>query len=290
MNAEFTFKPIGFSWVAIHPEPLGIINFIGDFFWGNFPNIFYNYLLKELFNQKYTIIARTRRITIDHWSVINDLIQEKNNFNFFENIYLEAKKLNYQTQLYQQSCSSKQANVFWLGHGQGCKYIALLEIISNFSNKNYQIFAQEYLGRKKYLEILKILPDNNIDNLAINNQPSIFLSPIILNYQKTNIVNFFPKIFKYFLPINPTSEQIYNFIKYSHLFNYTAIIGFEQDKIAQKTVEWLKQELPQQINSLLCQQIVGTHSLPISCYPECHHLTEIIIKFIDTLKIRIENQ
>jgi hypothetical protein len=47
MDAQFKFRPMSSSWVAIHPQPKGIIQFIGGAFFGNFPTVFYRYFLSE---------------------------------------------------------------------------------------------------------------------------------------------------------------------------------------------------------------------------------------------------
>ncbi|MFM7790795.1 MAG: DUF1350 family protein, partial [Microcystis panniformis] len=49
MTAEFKFIPLQFNWVAINPKPIGVVYFIGGAFFGTFPNLFYRYLLKQVF-------------------------------------------------------------------------------------------------------------------------------------------------------------------------------------------------------------------------------------------------
>ena len=66
MNNSFKFRPISFSWVAIHPNPKGIIQFIGGAFFGTFPTVFYRYFLEELFKQGYTIIALPFKFSFRH--------------------------------------------------------------------------------------------------------------------------------------------------------------------------------------------------------------------------------
>ena len=38
MPASFEFKVISSSWVALHPEPDGVVQFIGGAFFGTLPN------------------------------------------------------------------------------------------------------------------------------------------------------------------------------------------------------------------------------------------------------------
>ena len=57
-NENLHFRAFSHSWVAIHPNPKGIIQFAGSFFiFGSLPTVFYYFLLKSLYDQGYTIIA-----------------------------------------------------------------------------------------------------------------------------------------------------------------------------------------------------------------------------------------
>ncbi|MGB6300107.1 MAG: hypothetical protein WBF90_28600, partial [Rivularia sp. (in: cyanobacteria)] len=45
IQQDFCFKSFSNSWVAINPNPKGIIQFIGSFIFGSFPINSYKYLL-----------------------------------------------------------------------------------------------------------------------------------------------------------------------------------------------------------------------------------------------------
>jgi hypothetical protein len=50
MNKNMKFQPVSHSWVALHPQPKGVIQFIAGAFFGTFaPMFFYRYLLQFLF-------------------------------------------------------------------------------------------------------------------------------------------------------------------------------------------------------------------------------------------------
>ncbi len=66
MNREFKFRPISNSWAAIHPQPKGVVQFIGGAFFGTFPTIFYQYFLNQLYDAGYAIIALPFRFTFNH--------------------------------------------------------------------------------------------------------------------------------------------------------------------------------------------------------------------------------
>lgn len=53
MEPVFKFKPISFSWVALHPQPKGVILFVGGAFLAHFQLYFIdissvNYLMKDI--------------------------------------------------------------------------------------------------------------------------------------------------------------------------------------------------------------------------------------------------
>ncbi|MEO0868521.1 MAG: DUF1350 family protein [Cyanobacteria bacterium J06642_11] len=52
-TAKFRFMPCGHSWVALHPQPKGIIQFIGGALLGTFPTVAYRHFLKTLFEAGY---------------------------------------------------------------------------------------------------------------------------------------------------------------------------------------------------------------------------------------------
>ncbi|HEY9709264.1 MAG TPA: DUF1350 family protein, partial [Oculatellaceae cyanobacterium] len=69
MHTTFKFIPLSSSWVAIHPKPKGVIQFIGGAFFGSLPTLFYRHFLSKLFANGYTIIALPFRFSFEHWSI-----------------------------------------------------------------------------------------------------------------------------------------------------------------------------------------------------------------------------
>lgn len=127
LEANFKFQALSCSWVAIHPKPKGIIQFIGGALFGTFPTIFYDFFLKKLFAEGYTIIALPFRFTFDHWSVSLQLLREQ--YVVRKALIEEIKRLQYDTKVYLED-----KNYRWVGHSLGCKYIILLELLSTFED------------------------------------------------------------------------------------------------------------------------------------------------------------
>ncbi|MBD2165253.1 DUF1350 family protein [Calothrix membranacea FACHB-236] len=126
MSLKLRFKPVSFSWVALHPQPRGVIQFIGGAFFGTFgPMFFYRYLLESLFHRGYTIILLPFNFTFDHYTEAGFLIKEQ--YRLIPELVRMAKLEGYDYDIYQDN-----SNFAWIGHSIGCKYIALLEAFSSF--------------------------------------------------------------------------------------------------------------------------------------------------------------
>jgi len=140
MSIKLRFRPISFSWVAVHPEPKGVIQFIAGAFFGTFvPNLFYRNLLHFLFEQGYTIVLLPYDFTFNHLKEASFLMEEQ--YRIIPEIIRIAKFAGYEYKVYFQ-----QRNFSWIGHSLGCKYIALLEALSS-------IFSMEKIRSVKKLQI-----------------------------------------------------------------------------------------------------------------------------------------
>ncbi|MGH2413910.1 MAG: DUF1350 family protein, partial [Microcystaceae cyanobacterium] len=130
MNATFKFRPISFSWVAIHPQPKGVLLFIGGAFFGTFPTLFYRYFFRKLFDEGYTIVAIPFRFSFRHWTIAISLLREQ--IILREEIPKMANHLNRTgPAIYDISIYQDPRRYFWIGHSLGCKYITLLEFFSS---------------------------------------------------------------------------------------------------------------------------------------------------------------
>ncbi|MFN6568664.1 DUF1350 family protein [Dendronalium sp. ChiSLP03b] len=244
MNAKFQLRPLYFNWVAIHPKPIGVIQFIGGAFFGTFPTIFYRYLFKKLFEQGYTVVALPFRFSFRHWSVAIDLAQDQ--VELRQVLLQEAKYLGYDYKLYQEDSKVKEGNYFWLGHSLGCKYIALLEVLSDLEVKEIQDILGRCVGDKQYQQIESHFKAtwSNLEKLLIKGQPSLLIAPTISDFGGA-IPNRFLLLAKFIenrlgLKVLPTVEQTHCLIERSSLFNLTGLIAFSHDPIAAATVDWLK--------------------------------------------------
>ncbi|MBD2498458.1 DUF1350 family protein [Nostoc sp. FACHB-280] len=134
-NLKLRFKPVSFSWVALHPQPKGVIQFIGGAFFGTFgPMFFYRYLLECLYQQGYTIILLPFNFTFDHYREAGFLIREQ--YKLIPELVRMAEVAGYDYKIYLDD-----SNFSWIGHSIGCKYIALLEAFSALPKEPEKIEA-----------------------------------------------------------------------------------------------------------------------------------------------------
>lgn len=237
MPPVFRFSPVSFSWVAIHPEPKGVVQFIGGAFFGTFPTVFYRYFLQTLFEDGYTIIALPFRFSFRHWPIAIALLTEQE---------VLCKELSAMTgnALYQE-----KARYFWLGHSLGCKYIALLEFLSG---EQWQQIVQTCVEKHAYQQIESILDSADIENTSILAQPSLLIAPDISDTESAipirAIARFADQIG---LGVLPTRKQTQCFIERSQLFNLTALISFDSDTVAGSVTDQSKSNAIQENSDLL---------------------------------------
>jgi hypothetical protein len=262
-EANFKFFPLSFSWVAIHPKPKGIIQFIGGALFGSFPTIFYDYLFRKLFAEGYTIIAFPFRFTFDHWSVSLQFLREQ--YVLRQEIIKKVINLKYDPQIYLED-----KNYHWFGHSLGCKYILLLELLSGFEESNIdgltweEIWQQikpnlpksddkevkkiarqlenikdkvknifdEWLKIKKEIEKLV---EHGVDlrGLFIRNEPSLLIAPDISDTDSAIPIRQVADLLdRLGWGARPTKKQTQLLIENSPLFSLMAILSFGKDMIA----------------------------------------------------------
>lgn len=125
MNNICKFQPVSFSWVAVHPEPKGVIEFLGGALFGSVPNISYSHFLHSLYEAGYTVITLPFRFGLDHAAIADDLLSERDHV------------------LQQLGESHQDLPRFWVGHSLGCKYIILLEAYQKIWNQPALLIAPD---------------------------------------------------------------------------------------------------------------------------------------------------
>ncbi|WP_341730858.1 DUF1350 family protein [Microcoleus sp. EPA2] len=268
MKPVLKFQPISFSWVALHPQPKGVVQFIGGTFFGSFPTLFYRHFFQELFAEGYTIIALPFRFSFRHWPIAISLWQEQEILR--KELTQAAKKLGYESDIYEERTS-----YFWVGHSLGCKYIALLEFLSD---SNCQNIANQCCYRDEARSIQNLSENRGIDTPSIKGQPSLLIAPNISNTESAIPIRSLAMLLdKLGWGVRPTRTETQCLIASSSLFNLTALISFERDNIAgslgdinqslevpkNSDVLWFVEHLKHRKFAVLNQEIPGKHLEPI---------------------------
>lgn len=255
----FRFYRLKGSKFALHPNPKGVVFFIGGAFFGTFPTIFYRSLLKEIFNRGYTIIAFPFRLTFDHWSTATNLAEDR--YEIQQELTQKAKRLGYDYQIYQEHSNSKDSNYIWLGHSLGCKYIALLELLTDLEKQDFQLNLGTCVDDLQAESIIQLLSHISLDQISLLNQPSILIDPVISDLDNAVPIKSLRRIVNRFIRVQPSREETYCLINKSKLFGLTSIIDLDSN-LGEETVTQLKKVLAGHLfdfKSLL----TGNHIAPL---------------------------
>lgn len=300
MEPQFKFLPLNFNWVAIHPKPIGVVQFIGGAFFGTFPTIFYRAILRKLFDQGYTIIAKPYRFTFRHWSVAIGLLRDQQ--ELIEEVAQEAKRLGYNDDLYQEYLNSEpslgnpisKGKYFWLGHSLGCKYIALLELLSDLEETSIEQTLKNIFGEEQAEEITNALVGVDLKDVTLINQGSLLMAPVLADISNAVPIPFLAKFLQGIgLDVKPSKEKTKQFIEDAaggnrNLFNLISVLGFKGDIRAQETITWLENYRQRFIDFEKDfdpkQASFGPHLTPLGIREVDSNLTDTAIKFIDNLK------
>ena len=302
-NSEPNFRKLSNSQVVLHPNPKGIIQFIGSFIFGSFPAWAYKYLHQYLFDQGYSLILYRfplNPIQFNHWEVSFGLLKEQ--YLLKTEIIKTLKKENQPDDVI--NTYSNPANYLWLGHSLGCKYIILLEIASNEPARRMQIIrecldkkdAEEAIKQIALIESVQQISQGVIDQLLpttesvnpffIKDQSSILLAPEI-----SNTVRILKSGWRISNSLaNPNQKQTECLIRSSkELFNLTGVISFNWDSIAEDDVAFMVEQIKDKyFQPYLYKELEGWHFQPLSIYIE--HLGQSIVHFFDELKYRQSNR
>jgi hypothetical protein len=259
-NFKPTFTPLQSCpvQVALHRNPKGVIQFIGSFIFGSFPHWSYQYLLEYLYNQGYSLILYRfpyNPLQFNHWQVALDLLQQQHQTQ------KELAKLFHQTA---GAFYTDPRHYFWLGHSLGCKYIILLEILSNAAPRRAEVLKGT-LGEAA-APLLAQLKQRFGDQACIRDQPSLLLAPEI-----SNTVRLLTSSLRVSNPLTqPNQKQTEAMIQASQeLFNLMGMISFSWDLIAEDDVTLLLKQLQlRQFQPPQYLQTQGGHFEPLSIYTQ----------------------
>jgi Protein of unknown function (DUF1350) len=279
---KFRFKPLTTSWAAIHPQPQGVIFFIGGAFFGTFPTVFYRYLLRRLYHSGYTLVALPFRFSFRHWSVALSLAEGKTQIR--QELTELAKQQGYSHSLYSEEPNSPAFNYLWLGHSLGCKYIALLELLTDRA-KHDSTVLNGCIGSGQSERLANALGDVSLKQVSLLNQPSILLDPVVSDLDSAVPIKSLRLLVERFIRVEPSIDQTYCLISRSQLFALTSVIAFTS-QLAKETVSMLEELLKLQLSSFKTLPL-GNHLAVLGFKRGNSGVVEAVLHAIDKAKARL---
>lgn len=256
------FQPISRSWVAIHPQAKGVIQFIGGAFFGTFiPTFFYRGILSFLYEQGYTLIVIPFSFTFNHYSEAGFLILEQ--YNLIPELVNLAILKGYEPEIYLDD-----RNYAWLGHSIGCKYITLLEGFTSLpaeATERKQIIQrilQKTRSQKQIDTVVTqidfLITELNVkveqvkqriqnryqkkiyfESIFIRGQSSVLMAPVNTGTDSAIPSKILAKLVNSLRwGVSPSPAETFNLIQVSQLFNKMGLASFESDNIARTTVNY----------------------------------------------------
>lgn len=261
------FKPIAHSWVAINPQPIGVVEFLGGALFGSVPIVSYNYFLRSLYEVGYTVITLPFRFGLDHQSIAESLLAERD-------------------EVLEQLGDLHQAIPrFWVGHSLGCKYIVLLEAAEKIKDQPSLLIAPDISDTKEAVPIPPIAEFLERVNCGV--QPTREKTRQII--ENSDWFNFTALI---------SFEQDYTAGRQSDSPNTSDVALFINEIERKKGRRLLKQEIPgshEEIVGLQVSKPDGSFSFVdldltdgIFEDPKVRRLEPLAIEFLNQLKLQMD--
>lgn len=243
------WQEISGNWVLIPRHPVGVIHFLGGAFVATAPHLTYRWLLENLANHGYVVIATPFVNTLDHEAIAQSVLKS------FEFTLEKLKDLGLIRKRY--------LPIYGVGHSMGCKLHLLIGTIpgidragnilisfNNFSaNKAIPFIEQFNQFNNQFKEQLTQFNNQFNQGGKISNQSS---SSSLSNSISNLNVEFTP---------NP--EETKNIIANSYSVRRNLLIRFIKDDIDQtrEIYNILDQLFPEMVT---VKRLPGTHVTPIA--------------------------
>jgi Protein of unknown function (DUF1350) len=136
------------SWVLVPPKPIAIVHFLGGAFIAAAPQVTYRWLLEELAQRGYLIIATPFVNTFDHSTIAEDVLGR------FERTRRELART--------QIRDAATLPVYGLGHSMGCKLHLLIGSEFEVDRRGNLLMAFNNFAASKSIPLLdKVVPAFN---------------------------------------------------------------------------------------------------------------------------------
>lgn len=213
------FQPLHFCWAALHPRPRGVVVFIGGAFFGTFPTVFYRRFLSLLHAQGYTVVALPFRFSFRHWSIALSLVAYQDELR--RELAELATRLGHAPDPYVD-----WKPFTWIGHSLGCKYLALLELLSDLELDALRRALADCVGADQAGRLIAALSSEPLDHQSLHNQPTLLLDPVMADLEDAVPLPLLQKLLNRWIRVLPSRSESFCIVGNSRLFNLTSIVGF----------------------------------------------------------------
>lgn len=139
------WQEISGNWVLIPRRPVGIIHFLGGAFVATAPQLTYRWLLEQLAEQNYAVVATPFVNTLDHTAIARAVL------NSFENALAQMQARGMLRQGY--------LPIYGMGHSMGCKLHLLIGSLFSVERAgNILISFNNYAAREAIPLVQQVNP------------------------------------------------------------------------------------------------------------------------------------
>lgn len=213
-SPSFSFVPLHFGWAAVPPQPSSLVIFVGGAFFGSFPTVFYRAVLHKLHNRGCAVVALPFRFSFRHWDIALSIAE-------------------YQTELRSEiaTLGAVLSNglplpTVWIGHSLGCKYIALIELLSDAERPVFSTAVKECLSSPEREALQQRILALDLERISLIDQPSMLIDPVISDLDSAVPFRALRQLLPRRLRVWPSREETFCLIEHSSLFQLTSILCF----------------------------------------------------------------
>ncbi|PSO71954.1 MAG: hypothetical protein BRC40_10750 [Cyanobacteria bacterium QH_8_48_120] len=131
------WQEISGSWVLIPRHPIAIVHFLGGAFVATAPQLTYRWLLEQLGQKGYVVIATPFTNGLDHKAIARNVL------NRFESVFQRLHTT--------RAISDRSLPIYGIGHSMGCKLHLLIGSFTPSPEQTNELVAQDYEVRRNLL-------------------------------------------------------------------------------------------------------------------------------------------
>lgn len=259
------WQEVSGNWVLIPRNPLGIIHFLGGAFVATAPQLTYRWLLENLANQGYVVIANPFVNTLDHLAIAQSVLKS---FEF------TLEKLRDQGAI-----RKRYLPVYGLGHSLGCKLHLLIGTMQGGDRAGNILISFNNFSANKAIPFIEQFNQfnqewNKRSNLPKTTPDTTNSPPTNPKSNNSNFPNFnfaIPDLSSFNSGFNsrlnveftPTPEETKEIISESYQIRRNLLVKFLKDDIDQtrEIFNILDQLFPEMVT---VKRLSGTHVTPIA--------------------------